>query len=228
MVYGFLPPTGLTDSTLSYLSSPLFSSPSCDKVTTSTFWFQNQKARRTPCRLPTLPATCSSSQKSQGSGCPTLIMAPFLNTHCQQPGPSHHHLSLDARHSFLMVPSPELQLSFMKHPWRASVHNQESFVQLFGCHLPSASAFKFPVLPRSGLLHLACVISPHYCSQGRPHSGNKCHVLPHLNLNTSWPRACVSLKTLLTGSTPIQLPIPQHAPLPFRICLPPSFLYNLP
>lgn len=170
MVHGFLPPTGLTDSTLSYLNSPLFSSPSCDKVTTPTFWFQNQKARRTPCRLPSPPATCSSSRKSQGSGCPTLVMAPLLNAHCQQPGPSRHHLSLDARHSFLMAPSPELQL-FVKHPWRPSIRNQEAFVQLFRCHRPSAFAFKFPVPPRSGLLHLDCVISPRYCSQGRPHSG---------------------------------------------------------
>lgn len=127
------PSPGQTDSALSYLNSPLFRSPSCDNATTSTFWFQNQKARPTSCWLPSPPATCSSSRKSQGSGCPALTMAPLLNAHCQQPGPSRHHLSLDARHSFLMVPSPELQLSLMKHPRRPSVHNQESFVQLFGC-----------------------------------------------------------------------------------------------
>lgn len=118
-------------------------------------------------------------------------MAPLLNAHCQQPGPSRHHLSLDARHSFLMVPSPELQLSFTKHPWRPSVHNQESFVQLFGCHLPSVSASEFPAPPRSRALP---------SSQSRPHSGIKCHVLPYLRILTpADPEPVCSLRPCSLG-----------------------------
>lgn len=140
-------------------------------------------------------------------------MALLLNAHCQQPGPSRHHLSLDARHSFLMVPSPEFQLSFMKQPWRPSVRNQESFVPPFGSHLPSAYAFKFPASPRVIGLYLAYLISSHYCSQGRLHSGIQCHIiaLPQ-NLHTNWSLACVL-------PTPTQFPGPREEPLPFRFCL---------
>lgn len=152
-------------------------------MTTSSFWFQNQKARQTPCRLPSPPTTRSSSRKSRGSGCPTLTMAPLLNAHCQQPGPRRHHLSLDARHSFLMVASPELQLSFKKQPWRPSVHNQEFFVQPFGCHLPCFS-LQVPSTTRDLRLYLPYLISPHYCSRDRLHSGIKCHALTYLRTLT--------------------------------------------
>lgn len=50
--------------------------------------------------------------------------------------------------------------------------------------LPSASAYEFPDPPRSSLLYLAYVIFLHYCSQGRPHSGIKCCVLPYLRIFT--------------------------------------------
>lgn len=178
-MHRLLPPTARSDSTLSSIDPPLFPSPSCDSMTTSAFWFQNQKARHTSCRLPS-PPTTRGSRKSRGSGCPTLTMALLLHAHCQQPGPSRHHLSLDARHSFLMVPSPEFQLSFMKQPWRPSVRDQESFVRPFGSHLPSASAFKLPASPRVIRLYLAYLISSHYCSQGRLHSGIQCHILSSL------------------------------------------------
>lgn len=184
------PPTptpGQTDSALSYLNSPFFLSPSCDNVTTSSFWFQNQKARRTSCQLPSSPATCSSSRKSQGSGCPALTMAPLLNAHCQQPGPSRHHLSLEARHSFLMVPLSRAPTQ----PHEASTETIRSQSRILCAALwmlsplPSASAFEFPSSPRSSLLYLAYVISLHYCSQGRPHSGIKCHALPYLRIFTA-------------------------------------------
>lgn len=159
-------------------------------------------------------------------------MAPLLNAHCQQPGPSRHHLSLDARHSFLMVPSPELQLSFTKHPWRPSVHNQESFVQLFGYHLPTLCfSLRVPsttqvqrALPSSH--HLSPLLLTEQTSLGYQMS---CTALPQ-NLNTSRSLACVSPKTLLTGSTASQLAVPGNAPLPFRLIaqLPLSFYPNLP
>lgn len=154
------------------------------------------------------------TRKSQGSGCPALTMAPLLNAHCQQPGPSRHHLSLDARHSFLMVPSPELQLSFMKHPWRPSVHNQESFVQLFGCCLLS------PLLqPMSSQTHPGPACSTWLTSSFSTiaHRADLIQVSNAVYCLTSESSHQLIL-SLCVNSNPACTP--RDAPLPFRFCLP--------
>lgn len=146
-------------------------------------------------------------------------MAPLLNAHCQQPGPSRHHLSLDARHSFLMVPSPELQLSFMKQPWRPSVPDQESFVQPFGCHVPSP----VPLQP-SGSQHHPGPSGFTWLTSSLPTTAHRADfirvsdvILPQ-NLHTDLSLTCVSQDPAQrANSNPASRP--QEAPLPSRLCL---------
>lgn len=145
----------------------------------STFWFQNQKAGRTSChmqfftriprkRLPhshngptshcPLP-TAWSKPPSSLTGCPPQLPDGSLSRAPTQ----LHEASMETIRSQSRILCAAL--------WMPSP-------------LPSASVFEFPVPPRSNLLYLAYVISLHYCSQGRPHSGIKCHVLTYFRILT--------------------------------------------